>query len=206
MLKAPTVGRSNHLEHICASLGIVLIHARPYQPEGKGKIERWFGTVRGSFLAVHKTDTFEHLNEKFWAWVSGYNDKQHNSTGTTPIKRFAGNIECIRPAPKDLEDHFRKTAKRTVAKDRTIALAGRLYEAPVDLIGKQVSLLYHAHDPARVELIFAGKTYGFLSTVDVNVNYRIKRNNGITEIDAGNNPGKYIGGTLFKRKTQEDET
>jgi len=32
--------RSNHLEHICASLGIVLLHARPYQPEGKGKIER----------------------------------------------------------------------------------------------------------------------------------------------------------------------
>ena len=29
--------RSNHLEFICASLGIVLIHAKPYQPEGKGK-------------------------------------------------------------------------------------------------------------------------------------------------------------------------
>jgi transposase InsO family protein len=50
--------RSNHLEHICASLGIVLLHSRPYQPEGKGKIERWFGTVRGSFLAVHKTTTY----------------------------------------------------------------------------------------------------------------------------------------------------
>jgi putative transposase len=196
--------RSNHLEHICASLGIVLLHARPYQPEGKGKIERWFGTVRGNFLAVHKTTTFENLNEKFGAWVSGYNDKRHNSTGDTPIKRFAGNIECVRPAPKDLEDHFRKTAKRTVAKDRTIALAGRLYEAPVELIGKQISLLYHEHDPARVELIFAGKTYGFLSTVDVNVNYRIKRDSGITEIDAGNNPGKYRGGALFKRKTPED--
>ncbi len=196
--------RSNHLEHICASLGLVLLHARPYQPEGKGKIERWFGTVRGNFLAVHKTTTFENLNEKFGAWVSGYNDKRHNSTGDTPSKRFAGNLECVRPAPKDLEDHFRKTAKRTVAKDRTRALAGRLYEAPVELIGKQISLLYHEHEPARVELICAGKTYGFLSTVDVNVNYRIKRDSGITEIDAGNNPGKYRGGALFKRKTPGD--
>ena len=196
--------RSNHLEHICASLGIVLLHARPYQPEGKGKIERYFGTVRGSFLSVHKPTTFENLNEKFKAWVAGYNDKRHNSTGDTPLKRFAGNIECVRPAPKDLEDHFRKTAKRTVAKDRTIALAGRLYEAPVELIGKQITLLYHEHDPARVELIFAGKTYGFLSTVDVNVNYRIKRNNGITEIDAGNSPDKYRGGVLFKRKPPQD--
>ena len=196
--------RSNHLEHICASLGIVLLHARPYQPEGKGKIERWFRTARGGFLAVHKAATYENLNDKFRAWVSGYNDTRHSSTGDTPIKRFAGNIECVRPAPKDLEDHFRKTAKRTVARDRTIALAGRLYEAPVELIGKQISLLYHEHDPARVELIFAGKTYGFLSSVDVNVNYRIKRNNGVTEIDAGSN-GKYSGGSLFKRNTGKEE-
>lgn len=197
--------RSNHLEHICASLGIVLLHARPYQPEGKGKIERWFRTVRGNFLAVHKPTTFEDLNEKFRIWVSGYNDTRHSSTGDTPIKRFAGNIECVRPAPKDLEDHFRKTAKRTVAKDRAIALSGRLYEAPVELIGKQISLLYHEHDPARVELMFTGKTYGFLSLVDVNVNYRIKRNNGITEIDADSKPGRYSGGALFKRKPMEDE-
>lgn len=197
--------RSNHLEHTCASLGIVLLHARPYQPEGKGKIERWFGTVRGSFLAAYKSTTFEDLNEKFRIWVTDYNDRIHSSTGDTPLKRFAANIECVRPAPKDLEDHFRKTAKRTVAKDRTVALAGRLYEAPVELIGKQISLLYHEHDPARVELRFAGKTYGFLSSVDVNVNYRIKRNNGVTEIEAGNNPGKYIGGSLFKRTREDDK-
>lgn len=197
--------RSNHLEHTCASLGIVLLHARPYQPEGKGKIERWFGTVRGSFLAAYKPGTFEDLNEKFGAWLAGYNETKHSSTGSTPIKRFADNIECVRPAPKDLEDHFRKTAKRTVAKDRTIALAGRLYEAPVELIGKQISLLYHEHDPARVELLFAGKTYGFLTPVDVNVNYRIKRNNGVTEIEAENNPGKYSGGSLFKKSMEEDK-
>jgi transposase InsO family protein len=197
--------RSHHLAHICASLGIVLLHAKPYQPEGKGKIERYFGSVRRCFLTVHKPTTFENLNEKFGAWVSYYNDKKHSSTGDTPIKRFAGNIECVRPAPKDMEDHFRKTAKRTVAKDRTIALAGRLYEAPVELIGKQISLLYHEHDPARVELLFAGKTYGFLSTVDLNVNYRIKRDGGITAIDTGNNPGKYSGGALFKRKPPEGE-
>jgi putative transposase len=194
--------RSNHLEHICASLGIVLVHARPYQPEGKGKIERWFRTVRGGFLCAQKTATIEELNEKFRTWVTGYNDTRHSSTGESPIRRFAKNIECVRPAPKDLEDHFRKTAKRTVAKDRTIALAGRLYEAPVELIGKQVSLLYHEHDPS-VEVVFAGKTYGFISSVDVNVNYRIKRNNGVTEIQTENNPDRYRGGALFKKKEEE---
>ena len=178
-------------------------HARPYQPEGKGKIERWFRTVRGGFLCIQKTATLEELNEKFRVWVTGYNDTRHSITGESPIRRFAKNLECVRPAPKDLEDHFRKTAKRTVAKDRTIALAGRLYEAPVELIGKQVRLLYHEHDPSRVEVVFAGKTYGFISSVDVNVNYRIKRNNGVTEIHTENNPDRYRGGALFKKKEEE---
>ena len=42
--------RSHHLEHVCASLGIALIHARPYKPQGKGKIERFFRTIRTDFL------------------------------------------------------------------------------------------------------------------------------------------------------------
>lgn len=154
---------------------------------------------------MQKAAELEELNEKQRVWITGYNDTKHSSTGESPLHRFVRNIECVRPAPKDLENHFRKTARRTVAKDRTIALAGKLYEAPVELIGKQVSLLYHEHDPVRVEIVFAGKTYGFISLVDVNVNYRIKRNNGVTEIEAESNPGRYKGGALFKRKLREDE-
>ena len=81
----------------------------------------------------------------------------------------------MRPAPKDMEDHFRKEAKRTVARDRTFSLTGKLYEAPGDLVGKQVRLLYHEHDPARIEIRFGDKTYGFASVIDMNVNCRVKR-------------------------------
>ena len=42
--------RSQHLAQITASLGIALIHSTPYQPEGRGKVERWFRTVREDFL------------------------------------------------------------------------------------------------------------------------------------------------------------
>lgn len=37
--------RSQHLALICAKLGIALIHARAYRPQGKGKLERWFRTL-----------------------------------------------------------------------------------------------------------------------------------------------------------------
>lgn len=150
--------RSGHLEHICASLGIALRHAKPYQPEGKGKIERWFRTVRMSFLPMVTATTLPDLNAALQTWVRTYHETTHGTTGEAPIKRFTRQLECLRQAPKDMEDHFRKEARRTVARDRTFSLLGRLYEAPVDTVGKQVALLFHEHDPARVEIFFGGKT------------------------------------------------
>jgi len=38
------------LKRAAAKLGIRIIHSTPYRPEGKGKIERFFETVRGQFL------------------------------------------------------------------------------------------------------------------------------------------------------------
>jgi hypothetical protein len=188
--------RSHHLEHTCASLGIVLIHAKPYQPQGKGKVERWFRCVREHFLSVQKITTLESLNEALRQWVESYNDRVHGITKEAPLKRFIRNIDCVRPTPKDLEDHFRTAAMRTVAKDRTISLDGHLYEAPVALIGRRVNLLYHEHDPARVEILNEGKTYGFAVMLDVNVNCRIKRGKDTLELD-GDDSKRYSGGKLL---------
>ncbi len=201
--------RSHHLEYTCASLGIVLIHSKPYQPEGRGKVERWFRGAREQFLSVQKITTLSALNESLGQWIESYNDRDHNITKEGPLRRFTRNIECVRPAPKDLEDHFRKPAKRTVAKDRTVALDGHLYEVPVDLIGRRVTLLYHTYDPARVEVKYDGKTYGFAVMLDVNVNYRIKRGKDTRgrdtfEID-DNTTGRYDGGKLFGNSNRRQE-
>jgi transposase InsO family protein len=45
------VFRSPQLARIAASLGILVVHTPPYQPEGRGKIERFFRSVREQFLA-----------------------------------------------------------------------------------------------------------------------------------------------------------
>jgi len=34
--------RSPQLARIAAGIGILIVHTPPYQPEGRGKIERWF--------------------------------------------------------------------------------------------------------------------------------------------------------------------
>jgi putative transposase len=168
--------RSFHLHQITASLGIALIHARPYQPQGKGKIERFFRTVRADFLPAVRTQSLTDLNLALDCWIRDvYHNREHRSTQQTPLARYAAHCECVRAAPKDLQDHFRQQARRRVAKDRTVALGGRLYEAPVALIGKQITLFYHAHDPARIEARYEGKSYGMLTVVDLNVNCHVQR-------------------------------
>jgi transposase InsO family protein len=195
--------RSFHLHQITASLGIALIHAKPYQPQGKGKVERFFRTVRADFLLTVRPQTLDHLNTALDGWLREvYHHREHSSTGQTPLARYAAHCECVRQAPKDLPDHFRQQARRRVAKDRTVSLSGRLYEAPIALIGKQVSLFYHAHDPARIEARYEGKSYGMLTGVDLNVNCQVQREKDSVKIHS--QPRALSGGKLpFAGKKEE---
>jgi hypothetical protein len=138
-------------------------------------------------------------------WLSDiYHQRTHSSTGQTPFARFTANMECLRQAPKDLSDHFRKTARRKVAKDRTVSLDGRMFEAPIALIGKQVSLLYHDEDPIRVEIVYNGHTYGLLTPLDIHVNCRVKRDkNNNPELLSTDDVHVYKGGSLWGRETKE---
>jgi len=190
--------RSHKLEFTCASLAISLIHARPYKPQGKGKIERFFRTVRSDFLPTAEMSCLEQLNRSLTQWLENeYHQRKHSATGMTPFERFTRNLECIRKPPQNLKSHFRKAVYRVVAKDRTITLDGNLFEAPVSLIGKRVMLMYHEHEPGRVEVLFEQASHGFLTPVDLHVNCRVKRDrNNNAEIESST--GAYHGGGLWK--------
>ncbi len=193
--------RSRHLDYIAASLAISLIHAKPYTPQGKGKIERWFKTVRTNFLALFKGSAMSELNCALTQWITeSYHKKIHSATGQTPFQRFTGKMHCLRSAPANLKDYFRKVARRTVAKDRSVTLSGRLYEAPVALIGKRVELLYHDSEPEKVEVKYQNKSFGMIRPVNLNVNYRVKRDKNNNPQIQSNNSTKYQGGKLLSQK------
>jgi transposase InsO family protein len=202
--------RSKHLEHILASLGIALVHSRPYKPQGRGKIERFFRTVRAEVTDHFVGNKLEDLNGVFSCWLrTKYHTRTHGTTGETPFARFTSNMACLRTVPENLKDHFRKMEKRRIANDRTLTLNGRLYEGPVALIGKRVDVLYHVHEPERIEIVFQGMTHGFHQPVNPHVNCRVRRTkndpaeltpvvqNTVIEIDA-----KYQGGRLFSKEVQ----
>jgi len=200
--------RSKHLEYITASLGIALIHSKPYTPQGKGKIERWFKTVRSRFLANDTATTLAELNAAFDTWLDkDYNQRKHGSTKQTPFDRFTSQIHCLRTSPANLKDYFRKVARRKVNKDRTIILNGRLFEGPTPLIGKRVELLYHESEPETVEVKYQNKFFGMARPVNLTVNYRVKRDkNNNPQLHVNKHTPSYRGGKLWssKRRNQDE--
>lgn len=146
--------RTHHLQVICATLNISLIHSRPHKPRGRGKIERFFRHVRTAFLP-HLTpeilSDLAALNRVFWAWLEAeYHQTPHGGlAGQTPLDRFLDDQALIRPAPEKLELWLRMSVPRRVGRDRVVHLDGRLYEAPDGYAGETVEVLYDPYDPAR---------------------------------------------------------
>lgn len=168
--------RSRQLQHTAASLGCALVHARPYQPQGKGKIERFFKTIRTGFLPNFRGESLEEINEALTLWLANvYHLRRHSSTNASPLERFAAGVECLRVAPDNLKDSFRTILRRRVNRDRSVIIDRRLFEAPVALVGKQVELLYHADLADTIEVRWNGKSYGFLQPLDLLLNSRIRR-------------------------------
>lgn len=177
--------RSQHLALVCAKLGVALIHARAYQPQSKGKQERWFRTVRSQLLvrlAAEDTQSLDALNRRLWAWVEGeYHHTPHRGLdGQTPLDRWAQDGDEVRyPAPDlDLNDLFLFEAKRKVHKDRTVSLHGVVYEADAALVGQTVLLRFDPSAPKgrTVQVWLDGRKIQDAKVVDAYANCFIKRN------------------------------
>jgi len=177
--------RSQHLALVCAKLGIALIHARPYRPQGKGKIERWFKTVRAQLLTrLSEADTrsLEALNRRLWAWVEGeYHHAPHRGLDRkTPLEQWALTGEAVRfPEPGlDLDDLFLFEVQRKVQKDRTVSLNGVVYEVDAALVGEKVTLRFDpAAAPERpVQVCHKGKLIELAKPVQTYANCFVKRN------------------------------
>lgn len=94
-----------------ASLGVHRIHSTPYEPEGRGKQERFFETVRAQFLPeveASQLTTLTELNESLWAWLECvYHPRVHSETQQTPLARFTARLDRIRTVdPETLRRAF----------------------------------------------------------------------------------------------------
>jgi putative transposase len=173
--------RSYQLALVCAKLGITLIHARPYHAQAKGKIERWFRTVRIRLLPMltpGDLTTLDALNRRLWTFVEGeYHHSPHRGLdGATPLDTWAKLADEVRYLGSDIDDLFLNEAKRKVARDRTVSLDGIIYEVDAALVGEVVILRYDPSKPGRAIQVWAnGSLVQEAKVVDVHANCFVKR-------------------------------
>jgi putative transposase len=159
------------LTRACAVLGIRLTHSAPGEPAGRGKIERFFGTVRGQFLVETTTRgiaDLDELNHLFVAWVEQvYHRRIHRETGQTPLARFTAAGPPALPSRALLREAFLWSATRTVTKTATVSLAGNRYETDAALVGRKVELVYDPFDLTAVEIRYNQQSFGHATVHDI---------------------------------------
>lgn len=182
--------RSQHLSLTCAKLGITLIHARAYHAAAKGKIERWFRTIRLQFLPMltkENMESLESLNRALWLYIEiEYHRTRHRMLRETPLDRWSQAGQRVRyPEPGvDLADLFLFESKRKVQKDRTVSLNGMVYEIDASMVGETVTLRYNPAEQGKIiEVCHDNQFIQEAKLVDTYANCFVKRDRPSSSIE-----------------------
>ena len=146
--------KNQWMKRACGILGIRLIYAKPRNPQGKGKQER-FNYTLDAFLeeiSLCLPGSVEELNVKFNAWLSEcYHSVVHSALGTTP--EIAFKSDSMPPHFLDsavLARAFLHSEQRKADKSGCISFGGNKYDLGVRFAGRTVDVVY---DPANVEML-----------------------------------------------------
>ncbi len=140
--------RSNHLLEICAELGIKCIHCVPYEPQGKGKVERNHKTHMERFVNCNTFEECHSLDDvrmKFRNYLAtDYEMRVNRMTGETPDNRFMKDYNRLKFVDSDrLDLIFLCRKKCTLYADNTIQTFKKRFEVPfeyvVSLSGKKLA-------------------------------------------------------------------
>ena len=145
---------SHHLKFACANLGSHLAHTPPGKPRGRGKIERFFRTVREQILDgdTPVAHTLDGLNKAYAQWLGQYHNAVHSSLGISPLAcRLSRQSACTTiPETINIEQLFRIKRRCRVYLNNTIRLKKRSYELIDALPGQRVEVWFMPWDLTQV--------------------------------------------------------
>jgi hypothetical protein len=151
--------RGEVLITVCHRLGIVLLHAKPYDPQARGKMERFWRTLREQVLVFCTAEemTLEELNRRLRAFLDRYHTTPHAGLlGKTPASVYRSHTRT-----DDLDEHKLQEAltvreTRRVSPDNLVRIDGKAWELDQSfLAGKKVTIVRRwltPSEPPAVEL------------------------------------------------------
>jgi len=164
---------------ICSRVGTILRHAPVRDGAAKGKVERFFRTVRETFLSRQlDLSSLDTLNRQFTAWVEDeYNAARHSAIGMRPIDRFGLDLKRIRFLQPDRfnDELFYAEDTRSVKKDNTFSVDNVRYEAPADLRDKKIVIRYDRLRKDRIIVFYKNQRIGEATLLNLITNGKLKR-------------------------------
>ena len=168
---------SREILQICARVGCLLHHAPVRDGAAKGKIERFFRTVRDQFLARDlDLSSLDALNRQFTLWVEDqYNAQTHSVLGMSPLDRFALDRKWLNflPPNEANDELFFVEEERHVRADNTFSFKSLRFEAPRHLPNRTVRIRFQrSRSLERVVVYYKGERMGEARPLDAIANDR----------------------------------
>ena len=171
----------------CGRLGIGLVHAKPYDPEARGKMERFWRTLREQCLD-HCTQlgSLHDVQVRLLAWLDRhYHVTAHSALmGKCPAEVYEAHAaELVSEAM--LREALLVRGRRRVRRDGTLQIAGTDFELTQGyLAGRLVTIARSLLDPTELPWVEHEQQRLPLRRVDPKSNARRKEHRPRTGIDA----------------------
>lgn len=177
-----SVYASKELGQVAERIGCILSHTPVRDGAAKGKVERFFRTVRESFLTRNlDVSSVDSLNRSFFRWVEDeYNAREHSAIGMKPIDRFGLDLRRVRFLPPNevADELFFVEETRKVLSDNTFQIRNVRFEAPRDLRNRTIHARFDRANFNRVVVYFKGERMGDAYPVDLLANDRPPKGTG----------------------------
>jgi putative transposase len=139
--------RGEVLQTACARLGITLLHARPYDPEARGKMERFWRTLReGCLNFLGAVPSLADVNARLRAFLDKrYHPAPHAGLmGKSPAKTYAFEPASDRAIDEAaLRAALTVRSRRRVSKDNVLSLDGVAWELDQGYLAGQTVTVAH---------------------------------------------------------------
>jgi hypothetical protein len=156
------------------------VHAQPYDPQARGKMERFWRTLReGCLNHLGTIGSLGELNDKLRTFLERHYHPQPHAglMGRAPLDVYAPSTRTTQHASEEsLREALLVRTRRRVRRDTTLSIGGDTYELHQGfLAGRVVDVAYSLLDePIAPEVEHEGRRYP-LHAVDPEKNARTKR-------------------------------